>query len=784
MGSVGGLLGASEERAKRPWVDPTHTVELAEELESMDAGELERSVSELVRCGVLVIECIDGRVQTAAAASVVRNLPIQGLVIVQGHVTDRAANDLETYDTDEQRSSWGARWTARDIVNPKLAQGRSCVLLLEVSGASGQALLDEIFRTSGTFNDLCSKLRQERRFLLLMPVARAGMTLNRGHAVRGFSVHTLKLDFLPYWLEFQFRQEAHECLELIRQRHADGEWSHSEEVLYESLSALARQRATGTLLQRLEKNRGAPRVLATVEQALADASGESETLLAAAFVAAYLPGLTQRDFDTAVEAVLAGRSRWKPRVPSLDGDRLRPARSVEVTLRDEWRAGLRFIMQRAELEVKPDAAGGKVVGFRDDRARPLVKDELARTPLFVMEQMERLARAGLLFSRGEALSAAIAGAVTEAVQTEPETYDLDWLMLLLGPALAPEPAAMEAQLAQVAGAHRVLRRLLEAATDATRDAGASDTIVDACFERALRLDQERAGQSIPDLALRLRDAPAFDYWYWLRQVFDCGKAAARERARSLLRRIPHERESNFETDVRQILGWLPVGVTGGPAVAAVAELLHYWMGESIRFCAGQQTAASRGVADFLRRLASGPSLLPELAAALFHPAVLAAATPDDPDLAWKTAAVLLPPAARASGLQVPQEVLLLVMIPAWNGTVADLLDDVDGAVLAQQLAPALALAAWCEVFPDALETMRAVAERLFQGLKHDARLAVRIWFSAFIAALDQLETAIVERPELGDAAGDALLRAAVERRRRFERFREQLTQPSPVVESS
>ena len=91
--------------------------------------------------------------------------------------------------------------------------------------------------------------------------------------------------------------------------------------------------------------------------------------------------------------------------------------------------------------------------------------------MLVMEQMERLARAGLLFSRSEALSAAVASAVIEAVQTEPETYDLDWLMLLLGAALAPEAVTPDVQLAQVAGAQRVLRRLLEAGRDPLREAG-------------------------------------------------------------------------------------------------------------------------------------------------------------------------------------------------------------------------------------------------------------------------------------------------------------------------
>jgi hypothetical protein len=778
------LFASMREAPNRQWTDPSHPFEFKEYLDSIEHSELEHAVREFLECGVLVIECIDSRVQSAAAASVVRALSAQGLALRQGHVSDRIVADVgQSYD-DGEFSGWSMRWTVRDILHPKLGNAEPCLLVLEIEGANGQALLDEIFRTKGTFDALCRGLRERRRGLLLLPVARAAAALGRGHAGRGFRVHTLCLDFLPYWLTLQYASEARACLERIRRLHAEGEWGGSDEVLYEWLNAVAQQRGAGTLLDRLEANREPPRVLATVEQALVGSGGEHEALLAAVFVAAFLPGLTQRDFCVAVEAILAGRTRLKARPRSgteaKDGP---PEPLLEVSVVDEWRSGLRAILKTAELEVRLGPARSKVVGFSDYRARPGVKAALDAAPLFVWEQMERLARAGLVFARSEALSTAMVDLVADLTEAEPETYDIEWLLALLGPALAPDAAALDKQLAQFAGAQRALRRLLEGQATATRADTGGRTIVDELFERVLRLDHERAALPIPELALRLRDAPSFDCWYWLRQVLERGKPEVRERALALLRRIPYQREADFGGDIEQLLAWLDPEAKGSQASVAAAAIVVDWVTASIRFCAGQHTEAAQTVTNFLRRVATSEGGLSRLAVALFNPAVVTAASKlENPTLVWKTFAVLLPPEVRAQELGVPPEALFLTMMQIWNAAVAELLEDIDGADLACALWPSLALAAWCEVFRDDAAAMAEVATKLFHSLKSDLRLAVRAWFSVLITVVGEFETQMLEMHELADAPGNAVLRAAIARRKRFEAFRAHLTQQAPVEE--
>lgn len=746
---AGPLAAALKHQATAPsaraWVDPADRCELPPALDGIDPGELTHAVSQMHAQRVLVVECVDGTIQWAAASAVIARLPVRPPAL-RGSLSDNLPDSDRPADDAAAASGERARWNEATILHPELGGG-PCVLLLEVEGGAGQSLVDRAFHSQGHFESVRDRLADLGRYLVLLPRGRVAGSLLRDHARRGFTVRTLRIPFLTPWLRREFPADAARHAEVIAAVTRAG-WTEREDALYE---LLCRQlgAAQPVLAQLLAIDRQEPAALTVTREALACTDGTCEPLLAAIFVATYLPGLGELDFARIVEILLAGRTR---RVVTAG------APATTASLLEDWRHDTRHIVGRAMLIVHQRPGEIHPVGFGEADAADRIRAHLDAQPLLVKGLLERLRDAGLLFDPSRQVSRAMIELLVTSVRADPFHFDAAWLfraMRQIRPDLDNLPLNEETvELHQrdlstrhLGGAHALLRRLVDVRAEAdgrTDGAGLREaTIVSGLLERVLQLNTPAAAQLVLELAHRLRDAPGFKAWYWIRQVYDRGGALARALADRIVDRIADGDDVDARGAFDAVLGWLPeAGKPGGAAARAAIRWVARWVVASIEDASGLVSAV--GPTGLIQRVVArdGAAAIGRLVAALHHPAVIEDLIEQSETLGAMIIGLLLP----VDGDEVTESALSGVgaVFDAWNAAVKAQARDVDAAELPRHLIPALALVSWALAFDDRDEVIHAIAVAIHGAPTRGRRTPLAGWLTVLIAAMGAAQNYIAD----------------------------------------
>jgi hypothetical protein len=762
-----------------------------------------RAADHLFEKHILVIECIDSELQWAAAAEVIQRAqlqttPVRGLVSGSFH----EPNETATNGAPEEDPS---DWTPANIIHPQIKDG-PCVMLLVLQGERGQKLIDRLFQTDIKTQELSNKLGEKERHLILLPRGSVLEHLRREHSQRGFLVEVLQIRFLELWLRRHFPEEAAVYAAKLQKFLEREGWDGNEEEIYKRLAApgtgeVGRQR----LRDLLQSGDLDPEALITrVRKALDATDGADEALLTAVFVATFLPRLSQHDFVRAVEKLLEGRERteWSllPLATPADGN-TRPVQT-RISLAKEWRERLRPIMKSAHLELQLLPDGSRVIDFQGLGTASMLKPRFEEAPMFLDQQIERIRTAGLLFDRSEALSHAVIELVTMAATQDPIRYNAEWILGMLfridpetqDIPLTEDTAGMHLEMLgtrHLAGASSLLRRLINAGPASASGLNGQlrqyePSLVNAIFEKLLRVGATRAATLLLELAWQLRDAPGFDLWHWIRQVIERGNDESRDRAVQILQRSLQSEASDASVDFERLKSWLPKEKQGGGWGSVIAQrIVAGWCIASIHFASGIRSQSVSAVESFLKRFTArgGAVAIRSLVTVLLRREIVKTLFTEHHTHRGELLAVFLLPPDKDS-FEVPAlGAWLEAVVGAWNKTVNELGSDIDNTSFPHYLLPVLTLAAWCELFAEHPDATPAIAAALRSALDEEQQGSVQLWLGILGKVMLTSEAQVLEQPRLGDSEKARILDEMATRRERIEQLQTEVNQ-SALGESS
>lgn len=560
---------AEDSRRKGPRSrPPARPVSLPAPL-TRDLLDIEHAASHLRDKRFLVVECLWEELQWRAASTVIHDLG-EAASASSGRI-----DDLE-YGGDPR-----PLWDLEDLEHAEL-DAEAKVLLLELEGSAGNARLDFYLSSPGSRRALTSALQKVDRYLLLLP---RGCKRGPDPIGAATEVPVLSVAPLALWLRDRFPSD-HEGLERqFRDKLAQRAWE-SETALFTWLRDRGSHLAFAAMSQLLAEDLGEPKPLPAVQAALLQSDERDEVFLTAIFVATYLPSLPPYEFSEAVQALLGERSRTDERPTFVHGASF-PERA-QISLASEWRRDVRKVLERGDLSVQEIASGDRVIAFRSPLAHQRIQRELDATPMFVDLQLDHLQQSGLLFHPHESIRKAVIELLARVAKLTPHRLGPDWLLELLekrrlnlglrqlsteatsptGTAGAGEELMPRTFLC----AEGLLRQLLDAAQGhPTHRGSAVHGVIDALMQRAIT--KAKIGL---ELAYRLRNAPTFALWTWLRRAFEGPKGLApiAEGKLFLLTVDPVEGAEAL----RELFSWLPddrqkLSEAEGAAVRVISRAL-------------------------------------------------------------------------------------------------------------------------------------------------------------------------------------------------------------------
>jgi hypothetical protein len=280
---------------------------------------------------------------------------------------------------------------------------------------------------------------------------------------------------------------------------------------------------------------------------------DSEVHRAAAFIATYLPGMGQQDFEKVLLLLLgdsAARVERTRQVAGANGETRTVREEVEERWSDRWFQGADRIFDDCHLRTAEAADGSWAVDFSEPYLRRELRVYLERHfPWYVRQRCKTLQESGVLFDPDLA-PPAIEGLVRLFVErgaANPAGFGGNWLLDMVGGLRArlhgsppaDSPAEVLAWLLERVAieTHRralfqgrlalLIREMLD--SDALRPA------VHDFFEFLLAARQHDALlEVILGLSRRLRFAPHFDPLLWMRRLLDEGSDAVRGRTADAL----------------------------------------------------------------------------------------------------------------------------------------------------------------------------------------------------------------------------------------------------------
>lgn len=436
---------------------------------------------------LLLVSCQDGAVGLAAVHALVDGIGVRG-----------GAARLLNFDNEPVE---GATQTVYDLIRaPNEREGEILVVVDAVSHRA-QPFLDRLLDPlNGAW--AVPMLRgdlEEARLLVVcqIPPEREGP----------FS--RWDVPFLDLLLAAAFPSEHRELrVEILRQR-ARGRWSRNDAVFCRQVRA-----ALGNdSLQEVVAAGGLSlndRVELDVEQPVHNS---------VLYTAGFFPRLNPADFGRVVTVLLGDQTMLLPPepVPVADDDEAgsppAPAAPRTKRLAEVWRESGDRILRECRLGVIRDGEGSRAVGFADPSAGDSLREHFEDDHPFTHHvRFAALHEARLLFDRSEAVAAGVVRLTTDMASAYPETYGREWLLERLGESPAAEPhEAVFTRFAQL------LRGLCEQV--------ALQPVVAGVMERLLATRDFRIAMA---LVRRLRFAPGFDAFYWMRQLVDRGTSEARK----------------------------------------------------------------------------------------------------------------------------------------------------------------------------------------------------------------------------------------------------------------
>ena len=453
----------------------------------------------------------------------------------------------------------------------------SQVLLVEIKQEC-TFLQSVIYAGNGIMGSVCQNLRKQDSYLVLS--LDETLLKNDDHRARIRDIGAHHVSYLRYLLSRNHADRAGDLetrlLEVLGPRPTPKALAeHYDRVADEFMrGADDFERYLANLGRLMQEPQTADASLQRVDPA-AVFREDAEAHRSAAFVAAYLPQLSQRDFDFFVRLLLGDETTpVETKRPAFrrDGRLLLIQEERKERWSDRWSREADRVFRDCHLRTVVSGSGSWVVDFTE----PYLRDELRKHvetnhPWYLRRQCQRLQNTGVFFDP-DLSPTAVEGLVqlfVERAVVDPTGFGSNWLLDLVVDARAaltktPRPKDVEKTLEWL-GMELAKARLrdvflprLTMLVRAMLDREALRDVVDEFLTRLIRTrEHEALLDVILELAPRLRFVPYFDPLVWMRRLLDQGSAAVMRRTIDRLAVLACDSRLRIYEVLGAIHSWLP-----------------------------------------------------------------------------------------------------------------------------------------------------------------------------------------------------------------------------------
>lgn len=476
------LLDCISDLPPFPLTDPASSTFLPE--------ELQRPMRVLRTHRFLVVNCDDPALSRAAAAALIEQLGIL--------VPCRKLLNFE-------RLAPGMVPSVYQLTSKSIVADREVLIVADAARSErGQPFVDSFFSKAGdtTALDISNSLRTAK--LTVICLTASGTPDERQPA----NAASWTVSYAQYLLRQRFTDGYLELDATIAKQRADGGWSSDPVEFHKQLESLDK----AALMEAVGKG-GIVHVAAPKEEY---PTPEQPLQMAVLYTATFYPNLSPHEFSRVLTALLGKQTRLVPEVvqqKTKDGTFVPVELKRERQIADIWREQSNAVLRECRLITVRETKRG--ITFSDLGRRDLLRRHFEEEyGLYVHDQFCAAYEHDLLFDPSEQIARDVIAVTLDMVRNYPDQFGVEWMHAIVTAASAGEPEPRVYQ--RIAD---LLRPMLEEP--------ALEQNVDGLLKRLMASAQHDVAF---ELLKKLRFAPRFDAFYWLRQAVDQGPEDVRLRA--------------------------------------------------------------------------------------------------------------------------------------------------------------------------------------------------------------------------------------------------------------
>lgn len=380
------------------------------------------------------------------------------------------------------------------------------------------------------------------------------------------------IPFLPYLLQLNYPEQHQELERSIVAQRERGWWKADDnEFYYEVRNYIARQE----LLAAVQAREVSPPPPPPNRVFQGDASVKDLVV----YVATFFPNLTPHEFTQIVDLLLSNHdAENKQSIPDATNEKQAGDEgAAERLLRKTWRESPDTLLKECHLVTKP-IKDSKGISFTNYKLSENLKEYLENEYCLYLEgKFQRLCALGLLFSPSARIGSAVINQTLEMMLSYSEYYGGRWLAEIVNSfeqTLIPGNEALRSNSpvwgflpAATPGIVRrqVYQRVTELVQFMLYDEAAGRERKEEERQRLRELAEELFEQLIMtknyaallELIKRLKFAPGFDQFKWLKQLLDRGDPDIRQQVTFYLYGLLNKMDTRIYEVLRSLKSWLP-----------------------------------------------------------------------------------------------------------------------------------------------------------------------------------------------------------------------------------
>ena len=508
------------------------TRELPQNIPPFVSEDLPLYLEQLREDRLLLISCPDGQLPLAAANALVERLSL---------TKDEQKRFLDFNRNDEESANLNIYF----FLERKDDLEEQTAIVIDAVNRKADPFLDSLIydATPSSLTHLTAELRHDELLMVCLveaaEVERRLANLKRERKLDNESMFTLwQVPFLEPLLKQYFPDRYVELAEqILRQRREQPmRWSEDDRDFCSELKSLLKK---GRLLEKLN-----------------EAETPQETVLAStifkgndplpdtvAYVGTFFPDLSPQEFVRVVNLLLGTRTKLvlvPAEKTNEEGKIIQVEIQKELPLVQVWQDSQDRILDQCHL-VTTIKNSTRVIVFDDHRLRENMQEHLERKhPLYLEGQFECVQKMGLLFDPSAKIAGNVMRLVISMAACFAEDFIADWLLEIMAELEAGRDDDDEAlthasenpifQMVKETNPTKAHAKIYQRIAELLRKILEEDRLQGIIEGLMQRLMSARLHDSVLALVRRIKFAPGFDAFKWLKQLLDQGNADTRQEA--------------------------------------------------------------------------------------------------------------------------------------------------------------------------------------------------------------------------------------------------------------